>query len=74
MRLAQYARIVDRAIRPILAGLDAPLILAASEPPASIYRSVNSYPGLVTQAIAHTDDRTSNADLAAAATPVLDGG
>jgi hypothetical protein len=47
VRLTQYARIVDSAIRPILSGLDVPHILAASEPLASIYRSINSYPGLV---------------------------
>lgn len=72
VRLTQYARIVDAAIRPILAGLDVPLILAASQPLASIYRSVNSYPGLIPEGVTHTDDRTSNSGLAAAATPVLD--
>lgn len=72
VRLAQYARIVDAAIRPILAGLDVPLILAASEPLASIYRSVNSYPGLVSDGVTNTDDRTGNDDLAAAVRPVLD--
>ena len=73
VRLAQYARIVDAAIRPILAGLDVPLILAASEPLASIYRTVNSYPGLLAEGLLHTDDRTSSGDLAAAAIPVLAG-
>jgi hypothetical protein len=72
VRLAQYARIVDAAMRPLLAGLDVPLILAASQPLASIYRSVNSYPGLLAEGVMHTGDRTSNIDLAAAARPVLD--
>jgi len=72
VRLAQYSRIVDAAIRPILVGLDVPLVLAASEPLASIYRSVNSFPGLLVEGILHTDDRTSLADLASAVTPVLD--
>lgn len=72
VRLAQYARIVDSAIRPILAGLDVPLILAASEPLASIYRSVNSYAALIADGVTSTDDRTSNGDLAAAVRPVLD--
>jgi len=72
VRLAQYARIADAALRPILAGLDVPLILAASEPLASIYRSVNSFPGLLTEGLLSTDDRTSNGDLAAGATSVLD--
>lgn len=73
VRLAQYARIVDAATRPILAGLNVPLVLAASEPLASIYRSVNSYPGLLDQGLLRTDDRTNNDDLAAAAMPVLAG-
>lgn len=72
VRLAQYARIVDAAIRPILAGLDVPLILAASEPLASIYRSINSYAGLLPEGVTNTDDRATNGDLAAVARPVLD--
>lgn len=72
VRLAQYARIVDAAIRPILAGLDVPLIVAASEPLVSIYRSINSYARLLSDGITNTDDRSTNGDLAAAARPVLD--
>ena len=72
VRFAQFARIVDAATRPILAGLDVPLILVASEPLASIYRSVNSYPGLIPEGVMNTDDRAENSDLAAAARPVLD--
>ena len=44
--LRQYARQVDAALRPVLAGRDAPLILAATEPLASIFRSVATAPGL----------------------------
>jgi release factor family 11 len=40
LRLRQYARKVDQALRPFLSGLDVPLILAAAEPLESIYRSV----------------------------------
>lgn len=72
VRLAQYARSVDAALRPILTGRDVPLILAASEPLASIYRSVNSFPGLVADGITTTHDRTSNGELADAIRPVLD--
>ena len=46
LRLRQYARKVDQALRPFLSGVDVPLILAAAEPLDSIYRSVNSYPRL----------------------------
>lgn len=72
VRLAQYARIVDAAIRPILAGRDLPLIIAATEPLASIYRSVNSFPNLLDQTITSTDDRSSEGELAEAARPILD--
>ncbi|MGZ4184102.1 MAG: baeRF11 domain-containing protein [Solirubrobacteraceae bacterium] len=37
LRLRQYARKVDQALRPFLSGLDVPLILAAGEPLDSIY-------------------------------------
>ncbi|MDP1731302.1 MAG: hypothetical protein Q8L54_09035 [Devosia sp.] len=47
VRLSRFARIVDAAIRPILSGRQTPLILAATEPMASIFRSVNSYPHLL---------------------------
>ena len=43
VRLRQFARKVDQALRGGLTGLELPLILAATEPLASIYRSLNSY-------------------------------
>lgn len=73
VRLRAYARQVDAALRPVLAGRHEPLILAATEPLLSIYRSVNSYDGLTAKAIAGSPARTSPADLASAARPVLDG-
>jgi hypothetical protein len=45
--MRQYARQIDHALRPLLSGLDLPLILAAVEPMDGIYRSVNSYPHLL---------------------------
>ena len=45
--MRQYARQIDQALRPLLNGLDLPLILAATDPIDSIYRSVNSYPNLL---------------------------
>jgi hypothetical protein len=72
VRMRQYARQVDRALRPVLAGLGLPLILAGAEPLASIYRSVNSYPGLAARGIAGNPETTSPAELAAAAREVLD--
>ncbi len=71
VRLAQYVRQVDAALRPILAGSDVPLILAATQPVESIFRSVSSIPAL-SQTISGSHDRTSDADLARAARPILD--
>lgn len=51
VRMRQYARQVDQALRPILAGHDVPLILAAVEPMASTFRSVCSYPHLAAATI-----------------------
>jgi release factor family 11 len=72
VRLRQFARKVDQALRGVLTGLEPPLILAATEPLESIYRSLNSYPHLVERGIAGNPDRASDADLAAAARTVLD--
>jgi len=44
--LRQFARQVDKALRPVVTGSGLPLVLAAAEPLASTYRSVNSYPHL----------------------------
>jgi len=70
--LRKYARQVDAALRPVLAGRDTPLILAATEPLASIFRSTNTYPGLAAEGIATSPDRISDAKLAEAARPILD--
>jgi hypothetical protein len=73
VRLRQFARKVDQALRGVLTGLELPLILAAAEPLASIYRSLNSYPHLVATGIAGNPEAASDDDLAAAARTVLDG-
>lgn len=72
LRLRQYSRHIEQALRPLLNGLDVPLILAATEPLDSIFRSVNSYPHLTTTSIAGNPERTSDAELAASARGVLD--
>ncbi|MCD7096887.1 hypothetical protein [Stenotrophomonas sp. MMGLT7] len=70
-RLTQYARKVDAALRPFLAGSELPVILAATQPVEAIFRSVGSIQALP-QAISGSHDRTSEADLATAARPILD--
>jgi hypothetical protein len=71
-RQRQFARAVDQALRGVLAGLELPLILAATEPMSSIFRSLNSYPHLVEPGIRGNPDRMTDVELAAAVRPVLD--
>jgi hypothetical protein len=72
LRLRQYARRVDEALRPTLTGLDIPLILAGSEPLESIFRSVTSYPHLAPAAIPGNPDAKNEGELADASRRVLD--
>jgi hypothetical protein len=71
--LRQYARKVDAALRGVLAGRDRPLILAATEPLASTFRNLNNYTELLSAGISESPDRMTDAELASAARPVLDG-
>lgn len=70
--LRQYARQVDAALRPVLAGRETPLILAATDPLGPIFRAVNSYPALAADEITVSPDRQSEQDLAQAARAILD--
>ena len=72
LRLRQYARQIDQALRPFLGGVGIPLILAAAEPLDSIFRSVNSYPNLAPATVSGNPERTPDAELAASAREVLD--
>jgi release factor family 11 len=71
-RMRQYARQIDEALRPLLNGIDVPLILAAAEPIDSIYRSVNSYPHLLPDSIPGNPEAGSDAELATGARRLLD--
>lgn len=72
VRMHQYARQVDRALRPFLNGLEVPLILAAAEPIDSIYRTVNTYPHLLVRGISGNPEAASDAELAASSRTILD--
>jgi hypothetical protein len=72
VRLRQYARQVDNALRDLLGGREIPLILAATAPLDAIFRSVNTYPHLVGQQIAGNPESLSDADLAQASRRILD--
>lgn len=70
--LRQYARQVDACLRPVLAGREMPLILAATEPLGPVFRAVNSYPALVDEGITSSPDRLKDHELAGAARRILD--
>ena len=72
VRLRQFARKVDQALRGVLTGLEVPLIVAAAEPLDAIYRSLNSYPHLAGPGIPGSPERATDAELAVAARTVLD--
>src|SRR5262245_37384440 len=71
-RMRQYARQIDHALRPLLSGLDVPLILAATEPIDSIYRSVNTYPHLLVTSLPGNPETSSDAELTEGARRLLD--
>jgi hypothetical protein len=70
--LHKYVTKVAQAIQRALAGLNTPLVLAAAEPIASIFRSVNTYPRLADEVIEGNPDLVTDAELEDAAIPILD--
>ncbi len=73
VRLRQYARAVDHALRHVLSGRTLPLILASTQPLDGIYRAINSYPHLAAETITGSPEEVSDEALAAASRPILDG-
>ena len=72
LRLNQYARKVDAALRPLLVGRETPLILAATGRIEWVFRAVNSYAHILPHGIEDSPDHISDQDLADAAGPILD--
>jgi hypothetical protein len=70
--LRRYARTVDRALRPFLAGHVQPLILAAPEPVAAAFRASTHHASLAPEIIAGSPDHTPDDVLAEEARRVLD--
>jgi len=70
--LRQYARRVDHALRPVLSGRHTPLILAATQPMASIYRGINTYPALLPDGIGGSPDKLTDDELSTGARAILD--
>jgi hypothetical protein len=72
LRLRQYARAVDAALRPVAARGAAPLILAATNPIADIFRRVSAIGALLPEGIDVSPERVPDHELAEAARPALD--
>jgi hypothetical protein len=70
--LHKFAQRVDHVLHGVLAGRAAPLALAADEPLAAIYRSVNTYPALLDEVIPGNPNLLSDAQLEDAALPIFD--
>src|ERR1700692_3821427 len=70
--LHKYVRKVEQAVHGVLAGLSTPLVLAAEEPLASMFRSLNTYPRLADEIIEGNPDLRTDAELEDAAIPILD--
>jgi hypothetical protein len=71
VRLAQYVRQIEAALRPVVSQSDTPVVLAATQPVAALVRSVSSL-NLLPQTIEGSPDDLSESDLARAARPILD--
>jgi Bacterial archaeo-eukaryotic release factor family 11 len=69
--LHQYVRKIQHAIYGVLAGQSAPLVLAAEEPLASMFRSLNTYPRLTNEMIEGNPETITDAELEDAAIPIL---
>lgn len=71
VRLGIYLRKVEAALRPILQASDMPVVLAATQPVEPLLRAQSTIEFLP-QSIETSPDRMSDAELAAAARPILD--
>ncbi len=72
LHLRKFARAVDAALRPMLAGREEPLIVAATDPILPIFREVCSYPHLAAEAIETSPVRIPAAELGSRARPIID--
>jgi release factor family 11 len=72
VRMLEYAQAIERALRPRLAESTEPLILAAAEPLASIFRGAGEHLRLVAETIGGNPEEKSDEELSVAARGVLD--
>jgi hypothetical protein len=72
VRIRQYARRIDHALREVLPGYGVPLVIAASEPLDSIFRSVCRYPDVVPESVPGNPESVSDVELVQQARTILD--
>lgn len=72
VRLAQYTRKIDQALRPIFANHDYPLILVTTEPLAAIYRATNSLPNLIDETLFSNAEHLGASELVSQVRPLLE--
>lgn len=72
VRHLSYLRAIDAALRPILAGRDTPLIVAAVDPLAHLYPHVNTYHRMANEQIRISPDSVKDNELARLSILVLD--
>ncbi|MEV6904054.1 hypothetical protein [Amycolatopsis sp. NPDC051372] len=72
VRMAQFSRLVDSALREVLPGHGVPLVLAATEPLDSIFRVHCRYPDLVPHSVPGNPEDRGDGELVAEARAVLD--
>jgi hypothetical protein len=63
---------VDTALRPVLNGSSLPLVLAASQPVAALFRSVCTYPHLAEERVHGNPETMADGELAVSARAILD--
>ncbi|AKG71437.1 baeRF11 domain-containing protein [Serratia fonticola] len=72
VRLAQYTRKIDQALRPLFARHESPLILVGTEPLVSIYRLTNSLPNLTEEALFKNAEHLGTSELVSLVRPLMD--
>ena len=73
LRMAQFSRLVDGALREVLPGHGVPLVLAATEPLDSIFRAHCHYPDLLPHSVRGNPEHRGDGELIAEARAILDG-
>lgn len=70
--LSHLVHLVERAVARLLHPSGAPLVLAAVEELASLYRQVNTHPGLLPEGLRGSPDRVRARDLREKALPLVE--